>query len=106
MTATTPATPMSDSPGSTETTGGTPGDTGRNGRTGRTQAPRRAVGGWPVARLIAIGIGVMSVFSLVAIVVGAFALTDLSSARSRVDTLDPAVYQAYQLYAALLNQET
>jgi len=44
---------------------------------------------------------------VLAIVSGAVALTDLARARSRVVyQLDPAAYQASQLYAALLNQET
>ena len=57
--------------------------------------------------MIAVGIAFMAVFSLLAILIGALALTDLSSARNRVvQNLDPAAYQASQLYVALLDQET
>jgi len=67
----------------------------------------RVTGGWPVGRMIAAGIAVMAVFSLAAILIGAVALTDLSSARNQVvQKLDPAAYEASQLYVALLNQET
>ncbi|HEY5358908.1 MAG TPA: ATP-binding protein [Streptosporangiaceae bacterium] len=70
------------------------------------RAPRPGTG-WPVSRLVGTGIAVMTVFSVLAIVSGAVALTDLARARSRVVyQLDPAAYQASQLYAALLNQET
>jgi signal transduction histidine kinase len=63
--------------------------------------------GWPVARMIAVGIAVMVVFSAAAIVAGALALSSLGTARDRVvTTLDPAAYETSQLYAALLNQET
>ena len=71
------------------------------------QRVARVTGGWPAGRMIAVGIAVMAVFSLLAILIGALALTDLTQARSRVvDKLDPAAYQASQLYVALLNQET
>jgi signal transduction histidine kinase len=67
----------------------------------------RVTSGWPVGRMIAVGIAFMTVFSVLAILIGALALTDLSSARNRVvQNLDPAAYQASQLYVALLNQET
>jgi signal transduction histidine kinase len=73
----------------------------------RVQRVARATGGWPIARLIAVGIGIMTAFSVVAIVIGAVALTDLTAARNRVvGTLDPAAFQASQLYVGLLNQET
>jgi signal transduction histidine kinase len=63
--------------------------------------------GWPAGRLVAVGIAVMSAFSVIAIVLGALALTGLGSARRQVVTeLDPASFQASQLEAALLNQET
>jgi signal transduction histidine kinase len=63
--------------------------------------------GWPVARMIAVGIAVMALFSVAAIVAGSIALTDLDSARSRVvNQLDPAAYETSQLYGSLLNQET
>jgi len=67
----------------------------------------RVTSGWPAGRMVAAGIAFMAVFSLVAILVGALALTDLVSARDRVvQKLDPASYEASQLYVALLNQET
>jgi signal transduction histidine kinase len=70
------------------------------------RAPRPGTG-WPVSRLVGTGIAAMTLFSVLAIVIGAVALTDLARARSRVVyQLDPAAYQASQLYAALLNQET
>jgi signal transduction histidine kinase len=63
--------------------------------------------GWPAGRLVAVGIAVMTVFSVAAIVIGALALAGLSSARQQVVTrLDPASFQASQLEVALLNQET
>jgi signal transduction histidine kinase len=63
--------------------------------------------GWPAGRLVAVGIAIMTVFSVAAIVIGALALTGLGSARSQVVTaLDPASFQASQLEVALLNQET
>jgi signal transduction histidine kinase len=67
----------------------------------------RVTGGWPAGRMITAGIVFMTVFSVLAILIGALALTDLTSARNRVvQSLDPAAYQASQLYVALLNQET
>jgi signal transduction histidine kinase len=63
--------------------------------------------GWPAGRLVAVGIAVMTVFSVAAIVIGALALSGLGSARHQVVTrLDPASFQASQLEVALLNQET
>jgi signal transduction histidine kinase len=80
---------------------------GARGRAGSVQRALRRGTGWPVARMIWVGIAVMALFSVVAIVVGAIALTDLSAARNRVvNNLDPAAYQGSQLYASLLNQET
>jgi signal transduction histidine kinase len=73
---------------------------------------RRAValkltGGWPLGRIIGVGVLIAGLFSVLAIVIGGAALTGLDSARGRVvDTLDPAAYHASQLEAALLNQET
>ena len=68
---------------------------------------RRAARGWPLGRTISVAIGVLAAFSLAAIVTGSLALHDLSATRSQVVTkLDPASFQASQLYAALLNQET
>ena len=58
-------------------------------------------------RLVAVGIVIMTLFSVAAIVIGALALTGLGSARSQVvSKLDPASFQASQLEVALLNQET
>ncbi|MDQ2874657.1 MAG: ATP-binding protein [Actinomycetota bacterium] len=63
--------------------------------------------GWPAGRLVAVGIAIMTLFSVVAIVIGALALAGLSNARSQVVTrLDPASFQGSQLEVALLNQET
>jgi len=63
--------------------------------------------GWPAGRLVAVGIAVMTVFSVVAIVIGALALAGLGSASQLVvSRLDPASVQASQLEVALLNQET
>jgi signal transduction histidine kinase len=63
--------------------------------------------GWPAGRLVAVGIAVMTVFSVAAIVIGALALSGLGNARSQVvTTLDPASFQGSQLEVALLNQET
>src|SRR2546429_7163052 len=79
----------------------------RAARPTRAQLLSRASGSWPMGRMVAAGIGVMALFSVVAIVIGAIALTDLNDARDRVvQTLDPAAYQASQLQASLLNQET
>jgi len=70
------------------------------------RAPRPGTG-WPVSRLVGTVIAIMTVFSVLAIVIGALALAELASARSRVvNTLDPAAYEASQLYGSLLNQET
>src|SRR5215472_5625594 len=67
----------------------------------------RFAGGWPLGRIIGVGILIAGLFSVLAIVVGAVALTNLNSARSQVvDTLDPASFHASQLEVALLNQET
>jgi signal transduction histidine kinase len=73
----------------------------------RAQLLSKAAGSWPVGRMVATGIAVMALFSVAAIAIGAIALTDLNNARNRVvQTLDPAAYQASQLEASLLNQET
>jgi signal transduction histidine kinase len=63
--------------------------------------------GWPAGRLVAVGIAIMSLFSVAAIVIGGLALAGLGSTRSQVVArLDPASFQASQLEVALLNQET
>jgi signal transduction histidine kinase len=70
-------------------------------------ATGRFSGGWPLGRIIGVGVLIAALFSLLAIIVGGVALADLASARSRVvDTLDPAALHASQLEVALLNQET
>src|SRR6516225_7326063 len=67
----------------------------------------RLTGGWPLGRIIGVGVLIAGLFSVLAIVIGGAALTGLDSARGRVvDTLDPAAYHASQLEVALLNQET
>jgi signal transduction histidine kinase len=64
-------------------------------------------GGWPLGRIIGIGALIAGAFSILAIIIGAAALTGLDGARSQVvDTLDPASFHASQLEVALLNQET
>jgi signal transduction histidine kinase len=69
--------------------------------------PRARSSGWPAGRLTAVGIAVMALFSVAAIVIGAVAIADLSTARHQVvNNLDPASYEASQLEVALLNQET
>ena len=81
-----------------------PGVTGLD----RTRAVAlRLTGGWPLGRIIGVGVLIAGLFSVLAIVIGGAALTGLNSARDRVvDTLDPAAYHASQLEVALLNQET
>jgi signal transduction histidine kinase len=77
-----------------------------------TSAPPRPVAEtpgnrWPLGRIIATGMLTLGLVLVAAVVVGALALNDLSSARSRlVSTLDPAALHGADLYAALLNQET
>src|SRR5215472_5618012 len=67
----------------------------------------RLTGGWPLGRIIGVGVLIAGLFSVLAIVIGGAALTSLNDARSLVvDTLDPAAYHASQLEVALLNQET
>ncbi|HEX3491508.1 MAG TPA: ATP-binding protein [Streptosporangiaceae bacterium] len=90
-----------------EAAGPVPAGTGpRSPRPGAGRVAR-VTGGWPAGRMVAVGIAFMTLFSLLAILIGALALTDLDSARNRVvQKLDPAAYQASQLYVALLNQET
>jgi signal transduction histidine kinase len=73
----------------------------------RIRARRSAAGGWPLSTMTAVAIAVMVLFSLAAIIVGSLALAGLSSAQGRVvNKLSPSTFQASQLYAALLNQET
>ena len=94
--------------------GGLPGPAGAgsDGPAGAEPERMRAItarfsGGWPLGRIIGVGLLVAALFSLLAIIVGGVALADLASARSRVvDTLDPAALHASQLDVALLNQET
>jgi signal transduction histidine kinase len=62
---------------------------------------------WPLSRIIAGAVALMTVFSLAAIVTGVLALAHLNDERQRVETtIDPAALAAQQLYSALLNQET
>jgi signal transduction histidine kinase len=85
-----------------------PDDTGAGGPAGAGRPTRRRpASGWPLGRVISVAIGILGLFSVAAIVVGSLALADLSTARSQVvSKLDPASFQASQLYASLLNQET
>jgi len=85
---------------------GLPGP-GATGLDRRRAVALRLTGGWPLGRIIGVGVVIAGLFSVLAIVIGGAALTSLNSARSRVvDTLDPAAYHASQLEVALLNQET
>ncbi|MGH3394980.1 MAG: CHASE3 domain-containing protein, partial [Streptosporangiaceae bacterium] len=108
----TDQTTAADAPAATQATEATEAADPRPPAAGpapQTTAERvaRVTGGWPVGRVIAVGIAFMAAFSVLAILIGALALTDLSAARNRVvQNLDPAAYRASQLYAALLNQET
>jgi signal transduction histidine kinase len=96
-----PAAPGLAAPGPA-VAGAPDGGTGPRGR-----PSRRPARGWPLRRTISVAIGVLAAFSVAAIVTGSLALHDLSTARSQVVAkLDPASFQASQLYAALLNQET
>jgi signal transduction histidine kinase len=62
---------------------------------------------WPLGRMIGIAVAVTALFSVLAVVIGALAITGLSDARSRVvDRLDPATFEALRLDSALVNQET
>jgi signal transduction histidine kinase len=57
--------------------------------------------------MITLAIAVMMAFSLAAIVVAGLALAGLASSRNQVvNQLDPAAFEASQLYASLLNEET
>jgi signal transduction histidine kinase len=49
----------------------------------------------------------MTLFCVIAVAIGAVALTNLDDQRQRIEsTIDPAALTAQQLYSALLNQET
>ncbi len=64
-------------------------------------------GPWPLARIINTAVAATALFSVLAVILGALALTGLSNARVRVvDRLDPAAFQAQRLDSALLDQET
>ena len=66
-----------------------------------------AISAWPLGRMVAVGIAIMALFSMLAIIAAGVALAGLSDARSQVvSTIDPAAFQASQLEVALLNQET
>ncbi|TVT22079.1 HAMP domain-containing protein [Amycolatopsis acidiphila] len=62
---------------------------------------------WPLRRTIGVGVGVVALFSVLAVVVGLITLTSLSGARSRVvNQVDPAIQQSLRLESALIDQET
>jgi signal transduction histidine kinase len=62
---------------------------------------------WPLRRIAAAIAAAAALFSALALVTGALALADLTSARARVvGQLDPAAVAALQLDAALVDQET
>jgi signal transduction histidine kinase len=62
---------------------------------------------WPLSRIIAGAVLLMTLFCVAAVAVGAVALTHLHDERNRVETvIDPASLAAQQLYSALVNQET
>lgn len=64
-------------------------------------------GRWPLSRIIAAAVVVMSVFSVAAMVAGGLAVAQLSQQRAKVEnTIDPAALDAQDLGGALLNQET
>src|SRR5215467_4584747 len=85
---------------------GLPGP-GATGLDRRRAVALRLTGGWPLGRIIGVGVVIAGLFSVLAIVIGGAALTSLNDARGQVvDTLDPAAYHASQLEVALLNQET
>jgi signal transduction histidine kinase len=70
-------------------------------------ALRDAGSRWPIARIIGVGTLLLALFSVVAIILAAVTLGNLSAPRNRVvNVLDPAAFHGSQLYAALLNQET
>jgi signal transduction histidine kinase len=101
---TEPGGPAGTGPAGTGPTGTGPAGTGPE----RMRAvAARFSGGWPLRRIIGAGVLIAGLFSVLAIIIGAAALTGLDSARGQVvDTLDPAAYHASQLEVALLNQET
>jgi len=81
--------------------------------TGTRIAPRQpavrppVTSSWPLSRIIGGAVLLMTLFSVLAVVVGAVALTHLDHQRQRIETtIDPAALAAQQLYSALLNQET
>jgi signal transduction histidine kinase len=62
---------------------------------------------WPLSRIVAGAVVLMTVFSVGSIVTGVLALAHLNHERQRIETtIDPAELAAQQLYSALLNQET
>jgi signal transduction histidine kinase len=68
---------------------------------------RPAGSSWPLSRIIGGAVLLMTLFSVIAVVIGAVALTHLDDQRQRVEnTIDPAALAAQQLYSALLNEET
>jgi len=76
---------------------------------GRPRPPGQRPGGssWPLSRIIAGAVLLMTLFSVAAVAVGAVALTHLHDERNRVESvIDPAALETQQLYSALVNQET
>jgi signal transduction histidine kinase len=68
---------------------------------------RPAGSSWPLSRIIGGAVALMTLFCVIAVVVGAVALNHLDDQRQRIETtIDPAALTAQQLYSALLNQET
>ena len=67
----------------------------------------REVARWPLRRIINVSVAAVALFSLVAIIVGGLALTNIGEARDRVvHHIDPALLQSLRLEAALVDQET
>lgn len=70
---------------------------------GQIREPR----GWPLSRLFAVTTAVTALLGLLAVVLGALALSRLSVARSAIiDEVTPALVTGQQLAVDLLNQET
>jgi signal transduction histidine kinase len=68
---------------------------------------RRAGSRWRLSQMIGLAVGLVTLFSVAAMISGGLALTHLNHERERVEnTLDPAALQAQVLESALLNQET
>ncbi|MGH3613998.1 MAG: sensor histidine kinase [Pseudonocardia sp.] len=73
----------------------------------RLRGPIRETRRWPLSRLFAIAAAGTALLGLLAVVLGALALSRLSSARSAIlDEVTPALVTGQQLSVDLLNQET